>query len=217
MTIDVARNRTLYIYMIYTYSLRQLFFFFFFFLSPAHFGTYLHTAQQDREGKMVRFVYFLVTLLGIQLPVIDAHFTTTFEGVSPESPNITDFKCLPGGFNTTDFPTAAGMLSSYCRNYKIARRSPYAAVVGQTIAYVCSETGIAICSGTTMDFVDKYLTRFCGHGIVGYVHIGGENSTIYGRGIIGMPLCRKLGAGQMKNYKIRPIATFINGSLVGKW
>ncbi|KAG5950509.1 hypothetical protein E4U53_004927 [Claviceps sorghi] len=171
---------------------------------------------------MCRFVYLLFTLLGALLPVINARAPITFpsrifEGLLLDNRTISQVQCFSAGINTTDFTRSTEMLSTYCRNYKIAPMSPYVAIVGSTTAYVCSEVNPEICSGNTMDLANQLLDDTCGPSIAGQVRLNDVNATLYGRGVLESPLCPGLSTGEMKNYQFYPITTFVNGTHVGKW
>ncbi|KAG6117961.1 hypothetical protein E4U13_000631 [Claviceps humidiphila] len=169
------------------------------------------------------------TLLGLLFLLLDAHVHSSpplttfppkiFGGLLIENRPISLFQCFKdegGGssINTTDFTKGTRMLATYCKNYKIASRSPYVAIVGSTTAYVCSEVGPEICRGETMDVVHELLTEKCGEGAAGHVRLGmgDTNRTTYGRGRIGLPMCRGLGTGRMRKYQFNPIPVYINGS-----
>ncbi|KAG6015723.1 hypothetical protein E4U54_003074 [Claviceps lovelessii] len=172
---------------------------------------------------MRQFIYLFFALLGALLPTIDAHAFTifsakVFEGLLLDNRTISQVQCFRGGINTTDFARAAGMVSTYCKNYKIASKSPYVAIAGITTAYVCSEMNLEVCSGATLDLANELLNDKCGPGVAGHVRLGvAKNGTLYGRGVLETPLCPGLGPGRMKKYQFYPISTFINGTRVGKW
>ncbi|KAG6033357.1 hypothetical protein E4U40_005402 [Claviceps sp. LM458 group G5] len=67
-----------------------------------------------------------------------------------------------------------------------------------------------------MDVVDELLTEKCGEGAAGHVRLGmgDTNRTTYGRGRVGLPMCRGLGTGRMRKYQFNPIPVYINGSRV---
>ncbi|KAG6039434.1 hypothetical protein E4U41_002641 [Claviceps citrina] len=176
---------------------------------------------------MRQFVCLAFTLLGVVFPVLHAHAhanppitipSKDFEGVNIENRTISSVQCFPDqAIDADDFTTAAGMLTGHCRNFKLAIKSPYVAIVGQTMAYVCAEGGPEVCSGKALDAVQDLLTEKCGSAKMGGLVRLGEgktNGTLYGRGQFGSPLCEKLSNGLMKNYQFYPITGFINGSLV---
>ncbi|KAG5974831.1 hypothetical protein E4U55_008036 [Claviceps digitariae] len=82
-----------------------------------------------------------------------------FEGLLLDNRTISQVQCFRGGLNTTAFTRGAEMLSAYCKNYKIAPKSPYVAVVGFTTAYVCSEANPEVCSGEVLDQANELLTE----------------------------------------------------------
>ncbi|KAG6011028.1 hypothetical protein E4U21_000059 [Claviceps maximensis] len=172
---------------------------------------------------MCQFVNLSSTLLGFLLLMNGARSaiifpSKVFGGLLLDNRTISQVQCFQGGINTTDFTRGSEMLRAYCKNYKIAPRSPYVAIVGTTTAYVCSEVELYVCSGETLDRANEILTDKCGHGVAGHVRLGDANGTLYGRGVLDTPLCPKLATGgRMKRYQFFPLSFFVNGTRVGKW